>query len=223
MGSEMCIRDSPEDKPADDKPTEDKPADDKPTQDKPADAEEKPADDKPAEDKSADDKSAEDKPADKPEENGCEVVADVQEGDAQEGDAQAAVPQDAPAAKPAADQVAQPAPAEEPAAPKVETEEELKDRLSVVQGDITKSNQRLLDARTEKMNAARKKVQQLNARFADWYYLIDEASFKQLMLKRDALVGPKSATPPAAPGAGAPDFGGPGGLPAFPGLPTGSP
>lgn len=104
-----------------------------------------------------------------------------------------------------------------PAADKpAETEEELKDRLSVVQGDITKSNQRLIDARNEKMNAARKKVQELNARFADWYYLIEESSFKQLMLKRDVLVGSKAAKndAPASPG-GFP------GLPSSPNLPLG--
>ncbi len=65
------------------------------------------------------------------------------------------------------------------------------------------------------LTAARKKVQELNARFADWYYLIDDSSFKQLMLKRDVLIGPKAA--PAAPGApGAPSF--PGAPPSIPGL-----
>ncbi len=81
------------------------------------------------------------------------------------------------------------------------TDEELKDRLSVVQSDITKANERLIDARNEKLSAARKKVQELNARFADWYYLIDESSYKQLMLKRDVLIGPKAAKSDAPTGA----------------------
>ncbi len=64
-----------------------------------------------------------------------------------------------------------------------------------MQAEIAKSNERLLEARKEKLEAARKRVQELNARFADWYYLIDDASFKQLMLKRDVLIGPRPATP----------------------------
>lgn len=106
--------------------------------------------------------------------------------------------------KPAEPKPAEPKPAAAEKAPP--TDEELKDRLSVVRSEITKSNQRLLDSRKEKIDAARKKVQELNARFADWYYLIDDASFKQLMLKRDVLIGPKTAAgdsgAPAAPGFG---------------------
>lgn len=135
------------------------------------------------------------------EDNSCQAT-DAPATDAQATDAQETATDD----KKAAAGDPQPA-AEKPA----ETEEELKDRLSVVQSDITKSNQRLLDARTEKMNAARKKVQELNARFADWYYLIDDASFKQLMLKQEELVGPKSATSPSTPGAP----GAPGAAPSF--------
>ncbi len=81
--------------------------------------------------------------------------------------------------------------------------------MTIVQGEITKSNQRLLDSRSEKIAAARKRVQELNARFADWYYLIDDSSFKQLMLKRDVLIGPKTAGGDSGipGGAGGPGFG----------------
>lgn len=192
--------------------------------DAPAD-ESKPAEDKPAEDEAAEEEQAEEKPAEEKaaEENDCGPVADDDQAtdeaaDQKEGEPAAAADKpvedkatdaEADNDKPAADK-----PAEDKPADKEETEEELKDRLSVVQGDITKANQRLIDARNEKINAARKKVQELNARFADWYYLIEESSFKQLMLKRDDLVGPKGSPAAAEPGPGTP-----GGLPNFPGLP----
>ena len=220
-----------DDKPADDKPADDKPADDKPADDKPADAQPenaKPEDASTEEPKSDEPKSDESGEA-ASDENSCEpgdaqatdAVADAQQA-AGQADNNAAQPDaDEPDAdKPDADKPdADKSDADKPDADKsdadkpAETEEELKDRLSVVQSDITKSNQRLLDARNEKINAARKKVQELNARFADWYYLIDDASFKQLMLKQDVLIGPKAAAS-ASPSPGAP------GAANFPGLPT---
>jgi hypothetical protein len=113
------------------------------------------------------------------------------------------------------------APANPAATPAVaegdETEEEMRERLAVVREEITKANQRLIDARNDKMSSARKKVQVLNAKFADWYYLIGEASYQQLRLKRADFIGPKGAAPaaPAAPG----DL--PFGFPGLPGLPPG--
>ena len=179
-----------EEKPADDKPADDKPADDKPAEDKPADdkpAEDKPAEDKPAEDKPAEDKPAEDKPAgDKPAED-----------------------------KPAEDKPASEEPAA-PSAPSPETPEEKAERLEIVQEQITKENQRLMDERKEKIEAARRRVRDLNGRFAQWYYVIPESTYRNLQLTLDDLI-----EKPAAPGAGANSPGGPTPAPTFqiPGIP----
>jgi hypothetical protein len=221
----------PADKPADDKPADDKPADDKPADDKPADdkpaeepkddaekpadsadgkqegegtscgddpaSEDKPAEDKPAEEKPADDKPAEDKPAD-----------DKPAGD-----------------KPAEDKAAEEKPAEDkpaseepaaPSAPTPETPEEKAERLEIVQEQITKENQRLMDERKEKIEAARRRVRELNGRFAQWYYVIPESTYRNLQLTLDDLI-----EKPAAPGAGANSPGGPTPAPTFqiPGIP----
>jgi hypothetical protein len=179
-----------EEKPADDKPADDKPADDKPAEDKPA--EDKPADDKPAEDKPAEDKPAEDKPAE-----------DKPAGD-----------------KPAEDKPAEDKPASEepaaPSAPSPETPEEKAERLEIVQEQITKENQRLMDERKEKIEAARRRVRELNGRFAQWYYVIPESTYRNLQLTLDDLI-----EKPAAPGAGANSPGGPTPAPTFqiPGIP----
>ena len=45
-----------------------------------------------------------------------------------------------------------------------------------MQESIRKENQRLIDARNESISEARKKVAELNARFADWYYIVTIAS-----------------------------------------------
>ena len=228
-----------EDKPAE--PNADKPEEAKPDEPKPAEPKSgEPKAEEPKADAKADEAKAEPK-ADEPKSEGTcsDASEEADAADAQEAQAdKAAEPAKSEAAektddakpaavekkvdekkvdepkasdKPADAKSADTKPAAEEKAPP--TDEELKDRLSVVQSEITKSNQRLLDARNEKITAARKKVQELNARFADWYYLIDDASFKQLMLKRDVLIGPKSAAgeTPAAPGV--PGFPGAGGLP----------
>jgi hypothetical protein len=230
-----------DDKPADDKPADDKPADDKPADDKPAEepkvdaekpadatdgkqegegtscgddpaSEEKPADDKPADDKPADDKPAEDKPADdKP----------AEDKPAEDKPAEDKPAEDKPAGdKPAEDKPAEDKPASEepaaPSAPSPETPEEKAERLEIVQEQITKENQRLMDERKEKIEAARRRVRDLNGRFAQWYYVIPESTYRNLQLTLDDLI-----EKPAAPGAGANSPGGPTPAPTFqiPGIP----
>ncbi len=97
---------------------------------------------------------------------------------------------DAATAEAAAAQESQ---AEEPA----KSDEELQEELEFVREQIAKENQRKIDARKEKMEAARKRVQELNARFADWYYVVSDEVYKKLKVSRDELIGP--ATPEAAP------------------------
>ena len=235
-----------EDKPAEDKPAEDKPAEDKPAEEpkgdaeKPADAadekqegegtscsddpasEEKPAEDKPADEKPADDKLAEDKPAeDKPAEDKPAEDKPAEDKPAEDKPAEDKPAEDKPAEdKPAEDKPADAKPAsEEPAAPSAptpETPEEKAERLEIVQEQITKENQRLMDERKEKIEAARRRVRDLNGRFAQWYYVIPESTYRNLQLTLDDLI-----EKPAAPGADANSPGGPTPAPTFqiPGIP----
>jgi Domain of unknown function (DUF4340) len=97
--------------------------------------------------------------------------------------------------------------------PAVETEEELKERLEAARERITKENTRELDERNDRINAAKKKAGELNARFADWYYEISDSEFKRLRATLDDLIKKKSApgsTPPGPPPGGQ---GFPGGAP----------
>ena len=124
-----------------------------------------------------------------------------------------------PAATPAA-ATQEPAGGDKPATKPAETEEELKERLDAVRERIAKENQQKIDDRNEKMNAARKKVQELNARFSDWYYVVSDTAYKKLKVSRDQLIVPKGSSNAPAPG-------GPTGLPPgfnFPGggLPPGN-
>ncbi len=88
------------------------------------------------------------------------------------------------------------------AAPPKKTDEELKEELEFVREQIAKENQRKMDSRKEKMDAARKRVQELNARFADWYYVVSDSVYKKLKVSRDQLIvadTPAPATGPVAP------------------------
>ena len=84
------------------------------------------------------------------------------------------------------------------------TQEEKVERLEAEQEKILKANTRLLDARKDRLNAAKRRVSDLNARFADWYYVIPEATYRELRISRDELLtAPESAaaaTPPAGQG-----------------------
>jgi len=67
------------------------------------------------------------------------------------------------------------------------TEEELQERLEAEQEKITKENQRKLDARKDRLEEARRRVRDLNARFADWYYVIPEETYSVLRIKQSEL------------------------------------
>lgn len=119
-------------------------------------------------------------PAAEPQESSSEPAAEVaSEPAAQEGEA-----------KPAAD------PSQEE--PK-ETEEELLERLEVMREEIAKQNQRLMDARNERIDDARKKASELNARFSEWYYIVSDSVYEKLKITRDVLFKKKEALQPAAP------------------------
>ena len=132
--------------------------------------------------------------------------AAAQEAAAQETKANSAEKADVKAGDAPAD-ASQPAKDEPPA----KTEEELKEELEFVREQIAKENQRKIDDRKEKMDAARKRTQELNARFADWYYVVSDSVYKKLKVSREQLIvadKPATETDSAAPVA-------PGSLPQF--------
>ncbi|TWT73136.1 hypothetical protein CA85_16030 [Allorhodopirellula solitaria] len=96
------------------------------------------------------------------------------------------------------------------------TEEEQFERLEAEQEKILKANTRLLDARKDRLNAAARRVSDLNARFADWYYVIPEQTYRKLRINRDELLtspeAAAAAAQPAAPGGPSMPFQIPGGL-----------
>ena len=97
------------------------------------------------------------------------------------------------------------------------TEEEKLERLEAEQEKITKENQRKIDERKDKLEEARRRVAELNARFADWYYVIPEATYSKLRIKRDELFKkPADDAAAAPPGLNLPS-GGPSFLPQIPG------
>ncbi len=123
---------------------------------------------------------------------------------------------EAEAAKPAVKDDKKPDPTSEPKdakKPAVETQEELKERLEAARERITKENTREIDERNDRLNAAKKKAGELNARFAEWYYEISDSEFKRLRATLDDLIKKKAApgSAPAGPPSGAQGF--PGGSP----------
>jgi len=58
---------------------------------------------------------------------------------------------------------------------------------------IRRENQRLKDEREEKLNEARQMIAALNARFADWYYIIPEDQYKEVHLRRNDLIRESAA------------------------------
>jgi len=65
-----------------------------------------------------------------------------------------------------------------------EGEKDAADKAATIQ----KENQRKVDERNEKIEAARKKVADLNYRFSDWYYVISEDVFKKIHLRRSDVI-----------------------------------
>ena len=56
---------------------------------------------------------------------------------------------------------------------------------------IERENQRKLDEYERKLEEGKARVQELNDRFADWYYVISDEVYRQIQLSRDAIVQPK--------------------------------
>lgn len=105
------------------------------------------------------------------------------------------------------------APADQP--PAELSEEEWKERLEAEKERINKENQRRIDQRNDRIEVAKKRVAELNARFADWYYIVSDAEFKRLKIEINDLITKKAVGLPNQPQSGLP-----GGLPGLniPGL-----
>lgn len=205
-----------EETPAPAAPAAETPAADKPASDAPA--AEAPAADKPAAESPAPEVPAGDAPAGgevKPEGDGSGNAAAANSANnvklvafqppaEQPPAAETPAAETPAAAAPAAEQppATSPPAADAPAVPAQETEEELKERLELMREEITKANQRKIDERNDRLEKAQRRVKELNARFADWYYVISEDVYKKLRVTQAELV-----TKPQAEG------GQPGGLP----------
>lgn len=136
---------------------------------------------------------------------------ETQQDTAQVAPTDAENPAEEDAESPAEDGTAAAAPQAEPTkpdasatadAPPQKTDEELKEELEFVREQIAKDNQRKIDARKDKMETARKRVQELNARFADWYYVVSDSVYKKLKISREQLI--VADTPTAPPSQSAP-------------------
>jgi len=97
--------------------------------------------------------------------------------------------------------------AEGPKPEKPKTAEELKAQREQIERD----NKRKQEEYEERIAAGKKRVEELNARFANWYYIISESTYKKIHLGRKDVVQPKA---PKKPGPGQPQPPGtPAGLP----------
>lgn len=152
----------------------------------------------PSEGETASEPAAADEPADAPEpEQPATEAASDNTPETEPTDAAEEAPTAAPSTSeaPATDDKA------EATDDKAETAEEKQERLEAEQEKITKENQRKLDERKDKLEAARRRVRELNGRFAEWYYVIPEATYRELRLSREDMIEKPAATGAAEPGA----------------------
>lgn len=125
-------------------------------------------------------------------------AADKKEGDAKDGDSKQ---EDAEAGKEAGteEQVAgekQDATTADGAADalKKADEEEAKAQAAVEERRrVERENRRKQEEYDDKVEAAQKRVRELNARFADWYYVVSDAECAKIRLGRDAVIQKKPA------------------------------
>jgi hypothetical protein len=59
---------------------------------------------------------------------------------------------------------------------------------------VERENRRKQEAFDEQIEAGRKRVRELNNRFADWYYIVSEKEFEKIHLDRAGVVRKKAET-----------------------------
>jgi len=79
----------------------------------------------------------------------------------------------------------------EPAGPKAGDKAKLSTKEKVERDRIEKENKRKQDEYDKKIEDGRKLVKQLNSRFADWYYIVSDATYKKIHLGRDDVIKKK--------------------------------
>jgi len=79
------------------------------------------------------------------------------------------------------------------------SDDEKQERLEAEQEKVLKENTRKLDERKDRLNAAKRRVRDLNARFADWYYVIPENTYRELRIQRDELLTAAEPIQPDSP------------------------
>ena len=73
-------------------------------------------------------------------------------------------------------------------------EEEAKAQAAVEERRrVERENRRKQEEYDGKVEAAQKRVRELNARFADWYYVVSDAECAKIRLDRDAVIQTKPA------------------------------
>ncbi len=170
------------------KPEENKPAEkkedaakaDKPEAAKPDEAK---ADAKKEEAKDA--KPAEAKDA-KPEEAKPEEAKPEAKPDEVKADSDKAPGGEAPKAK--EKEAEEGAAAKKPEAKKPEEKKPTREEIEKKRAEIQKENDRKKTEYEESIKKSEEKVKELNARFADWYYIIDDAEYQKIHLGRDKIV-----------------------------------
>ncbi|MGQ9821509.1 MAG: DUF4340 domain-containing protein [Thermogutta sp.] len=72
------------------------------------------------------------------------------------------------------------------------------DEVKAERERIEKENQRKRDEYQEKLKKGEERVKELNARFADWYYIISDEVYRKIRLSRQDIVKKKETKSPAA-------------------------
>jgi hypothetical protein len=143
------------------------------------------------------DKAAEEKPSDAQKPSATEAKpADAQK--ATEVKEQPADAQKAPAAeeKPAEGKpAATAAPGENPVALPTDPK-----ALEAAREQAEKENKRKKEEYEEKVKAGKKRVEELNARFADWFYIISDETYQKIHLSRENLIIKKTEKKEEKPG-----------------------
>jgi hypothetical protein len=57
---------------------------------------------------------------------------------------------------------------------------------------VERENRRKQESYDEKVVDGKKRVEELNGRFADWYYIVSDEEFKKIHLDRDVVIKAKA-------------------------------